>query len=357
MNRKEERSMSKSRKNRKKKPFLWILSILLLLLIFVFVVYLFLPKEFKEKLNLPEELPTATPEPDFDVVSRYSKERAFAVMIDNNIGNNKHAGLQDAYIVYEIIVEGGLTRLMALYKDVNTELIGPIRSSRHYYLDYALENGAVYAHYGWSEFAKNDIATLGVENLNGMTNASDAFWRDRKIAAPHNVFTNIETLKESATKRGYSLTSNQELLLNYQLEEVSLDAREDKIVANKVVIPYSNYINTSYVYDAENKVYLRSMNGKAHVDKVTGKQYTAKNIIVEKVSNYSLDREGRQDIRNIGEYDGYYITNGYAVPIKCKKEKRSSQTVYTYLDGTEIDVNDGNTFIQIQPANRNTTIE
>ena len=75
-----------------------------------------------------------------------------------------------------------------------------------------------------------------------------------------------------------------------------------------------------------------------------------------KVNNYSLDSYGRQKLDNIGSGDGYYITNGYAVPIVWEKESRSSQTIYRYSDGTEIDVNDGNTYIQIQPITQELTI-
>ena len=68
-----------------------------------------------------------------------------------------------------------------------------------------------------------------------------------------------------------------------------------------------------------------------------------------KVENKTLDNEGRQDLTTTGTGDGYYVTNGYAVPIKWSKESRVSKTRYTYQDGSEIKVNDGNTFIQIVP--------
>ena len=68
-------------------------------------------------------------------------------MIDNHLDALPQAGLNKAYIVYEMIVEGGETRLMALFKDRDLEKIGPIRSSRHYFLDYALENDAIYVHF------------------------------------------------------------------------------------------------------------------------------------------------------------------------------------------------------------------
>ena len=93
--------------------------------------------------------------------------RTIAVMIDNVGDARPQAGLNEAYMVYEIIVEGKLTRLMALFKDVDLDKIGPVRSSRHYFLDYALENDAIYVHFGWSPQAQSDIRKLGVNNING----------------------------------------------------------------------------------------------------------------------------------------------------------------------------------------------
>lgn len=131
--------------------------------------------------------------------------------------------------------------------------------------------------------------------------------------------------------------------------------------ASTVRIPYSTSHVTSYSYDSENKVYKRYQNGLEHKDYVTGAQYTAKNIITYKVHNYTLNdgyAGGRQDLNNIGTGDGYYISEGYAIPITWSKQSRSSKTVYKVkATGKELVVNDGNTFIQIEPANQTLTIE
>ena len=97
-------------------------------------------------------------------------------------------------------------------------------------------------------------------------------------------------------------------------------------------------------------VYLRDMDGYAHVDKETNEQYYTKNIIIQKMSNHSIDNYGRQDIDDVASGDGYFITNGYAVPIRWEKSGRSSKTKYTYLDGSTVMLNDGNTYVQIQPT-------
>ena len=102
------------------------------------------------------------------------------------------------------------------------------------------------------------------------------------------------------------------------------------------------------------------MSGVANIDLDTKVQYTAKNIITYKVEDTALpdtEDKGRRELHNIGSGEGYYITNGYAIPITWEKTSRSSQTIYKYKDGSEIVVNDGNTFIQIQPSNQPLTIE
>ena len=102
------------------------------------------------------------------------------------------------------------------------------------------------------------------------------------------------------------------------------------------------------------------MSGKPNVDLETGEQYTAKNIIVYSVRNYTLndgEDKGRQELDNIGSGSGYLITGGYAVPITWEKESHSEQTIYRYANGEEIVVNDGNTFIQICPSDADITIE
>ena len=116
-------------------------------------------------------------------------------------------------------------------------------------------------------------------------------------------------------------------------------------------------MTSSYTYDAVNKYYNRFANSVAHTDAITGIQYHFKNLIVINVENYTTNEGGnRQALNNVGTGSGYYITNGYAVPITWEKASRSAQTVYKYQDGKVITVNDGNTFIQIQPINQVTTI-
>jgi len=292
------------------------------------------------------------------IVNEDSTSRPFAIMI-NNIGVARplQSGLQDAYIIYEFIVEGGLTRYMALFLDQNTERIGSIRSARHYYLDYALENDAIYVHHGKSPQAQSDFSTLKLDRIE--VDNSNTGWRDKSlnVATEHTLFTSIEKLKNGIGNK--RTTRNKDLLLNYSVDSLDLKDISNSKEANNVAIKYSNSVTSSYEYDSENKVYKRSVNGKEHVDYVTKEQYTFKNIIAYQVKNSRIpgDEKDRQTLDNIGKGTGYYISEGYSIPITWEKTSRDAQTIYKLEDGTELQVNDGNTFIQIYPVSGSITIE
>lgn len=284
-------------------------------------------------------------------------DRPVAVMIDNHKSAMPQSGLNDAYIVYEMIVEGGETRLMALFKGKQLDKIGPIRSARHYFLDYALENDAIYVHYGWSPQAENDITKLGVNNVNGLVQSTSDFWRVKDKSAPHNAVSATKNILSIAKAKGYSLESDKKSVLNYVTEEVNLESEQ---VANKFSIKYSDYNTVSYTYDSEAKKYLRYSRNTKQVDWDTKEDVFVKNIIITFVRNSTLndgENKGRQTLDNVGTRDGYYITNGKAIKIKCEKKSRKEQTVYKDMQGNEIKVNDGNTFIQICPIDAKVSFE
>lgn len=293
---------------------------------------------------------------ELSIINPNSNSRPIAVMINNHYqAVINHAGLQDAYIVYEINVEGGLTRLMAIFKDKNTARIGSVRSSRPYFLDYVLENDAIYTHFGYSKQAELDIPTLGINNVNGLVDSG--FWRDTSLNVDyeHTAFTSMENILIVATNKGYRLTTEEKTLLNYSTKEIELNNADNNMIANNVSVNHSASQNTSYVYDNNLKLYKRFVNNNPHTDAVTKEQYTVKNIIIVRLEVYSNDGY-YQNLNNIGEGDGYYITNGYAIPIKWHKPSREGKTTYTDLNGDELKVNDGNTFIQLQPLNENLAI-
>ena len=337
-----------------------IFALFILVVIIGVIVYFvfFNKKDVEEEEPGVVENPAPIEEKKLQILDLESDSRPIAVMINNHkTAQPLQTGLNDAYLVYEIVVEGGITRMLAVFKDADTETIGTVRSSRHYFLDYAQENDAVYVHYGWSPQAEEDIYNLGINNINGMVDGAP-FWRDTSLDVPteHTVYTSIEDLEQSIENKRYRITSEEDTLLKYSIDEIDLSIMDGAIKADEIEIEYSSYQTNTFVYDETNKVYKKYSNGEERKDYVTGETFTAKNIITYQVSNYSMDSYGRQEIENIGRGEGYLISNGYAVPITWEKDAPSRQTVYKFLNGEEITVNDGNTYIQIQPKNKNIEI-
>lgn len=311
-------------------------------------------------------------------------ERPIAFMIDNNINAMPQAGLLEADLVYEIIVEGGETRLMLVMQGKDLDKIGPLRSARHYFLDYALENDAIYVHYGQSPQAKEDIESLSISDINGIYESESLFWRDSSRYAPHNAVTSTANIEKIIEREGFRTTTHQDPVLNYvveqeldSIEEIEQQEQQEKAEnqqqsssvsennnqeeetqttsqiqeAWEVTIPYSVYNTVKYEYDPETQTYIRYSRDKKQVDWETEKEVTTKNIIITFIENESIDSYGRQTLYNIKKADGYYITNGKAIPITCEKTSRSGKTIYKDLNGNELKVNDGKTFIQICPIN------
>ena len=284
-------------------------------------------------------------------------DRPIAVMIDNHSDAWPQAGLNQAYMVYEIIVEGGETRLMALFKGVDLEKIGPVRSARHYFIDYAMENDAIYVHFGQSPQAQSDIKKYSINDINGISEDGTTFWRVKDKYAPHNAVTSTAKLLESAKSKNYRTTSTEESVLNYVTDEVNL---ENGQVANTITIPHSDLQTVTYEYDEQNQVYIRYAREEEQTDWDTEEPVTTKNIIITFCDNYTLsdsENKGRQGLKNIGTFDGYYITNGKVIKIQCIKEEREGKTIYQDMEGNEIQVNDGNTFVNICPIDAEVVIE
>ena len=337
-----------------------IIFALFILVVIVGVVIYFVFFNKKESLKEPNVVDTPQPveEKKLQILDLESNTRPIAIMINNHkTAQPLQTGLNDAYLVYEIVVEGGITRMLAVFKDADTARIGTVRSSRHYFLDYAQENDAIYVHYGWSPQAEEDIYNLGINNVNGMVDGSP-FWRDTTLNVPteHTVYTSIKDLNETIDNKEYRTTTDEDNLLNYSIDEIDLSVFDGAVKADEIEIEYSSYQTNTFVYDEVNKVYKKYSNGEKRKDYITGETFTAKNIITYQVANYSMDEKGRQEIENIGKGEGYFISNGYAVPITWEKDAPSRQTVYKFLNGKEITVNDGNTYIQIQPTNKNIEI-
>lgn len=307
--------------------------------------------------NLKEEEP---PKEKVDIIDINSKSRPYAIMINNTpVAVKVQTGLNKAYMVYELPTEGNTSRLMALYKDAPDNLtIGTVRSARHNFIDYALEADAIFIHYGWSHYAEDQEKSGIINYINGLFDKP--FWRENpeNLASEHTAYTSISKLKDTIQEKGYKETTETKALLNYNVEDIDLSEREDAIKAENIKIPYDSNSNiTTFKYDSEKKMYNRIESGKECVDYKTKEKVDTKNIIVQKITYKVCDDNYYWDLNTVGSGEGYFITNGYAVPITWKKSARKEQTKYYFKDGKEIEVSDGRTYIELQTTKQKLTIE
>lgn len=307
----------------------------------------------------PEDVPPAGEVPaepvkdDFAAKYEDAAKRPVAVMIDND---NKdawpHAGLSEAYLIYEITVEGSATRLMALFNETNTEKIGPVRSSRHYFLDYALEHDAIYTHFGWSPRAMEDIPALGVNNINGIYDGA-AFWRERKNKNDyHSAFTSMQRINEQISAKGYR-TEREKAPLDFANERYTPEGD----TAKSVYIPFASFYSVKFEYDDASGAYSRIVNGSPHALQENVK-IAAENIIVMKMREAPLgDGSARINISDVGSGEGWFITAGKCVPINWSKESRAAKTVWKDAKGNEIKLNPGQTWVEIVSTSTDVTPE
>ncbi len=317
----------------------------------------------EEIIASPTETPTPTPDPIEleiqDFLRKYvdTNERPIAVMVDNDDKNARpHAGLNEAYLIYEMVVEGGATRFVALFRGDETEKIGPVRSSRHYFLDYVMENDAIYTHFGWSPQAIKDIKSFGIDKINGVLGGDgNIFWREEKFKGDwHSAYTSIAKIKEMAESKGYALTTEAKNGIKYA---ESYFTPQTDTLANVISLPYSGRYKTGYTYNPETALYEKSINSAPHVMQ-NGEVLTVKNVIIELIYDTSLgDGTDRRNINTTGSGKGYYITNGKYEEIMWHKNSRQGDTIYKKADGSDLEINPGKTIVNIISPSAGLTIE
>jgi len=288
--------------------------------------------------------------------------RPYAVMVDNQ-GTNPlpQGGLNKVQIIYEILAEGGITRLMPVFWGVQPEKIGPVRSSRHYFVEYAYEHDAIYTHIGWSPQAREKIQSLGIADINGLYDK--VFWKlTSNRYTWQDKYTSYEKLAAFIKQKGYATTTKEKLSFKYKLVMTPLSAKttSQKLTnATQVRVDYNNQSDNTYKYDSKTKLYMRFRNGVKHMERNSGKQLSAGNIIVQYVYNSAIydDIKNRQELANVGSGIGWFITCGKAVEIKWSKSSVTSKTVYKFKNGKPIVLNPAQTWIQVVPPNAPITLQ
>ena len=281
------------------------------------------------------------------IPKKVAKNRPIAIMINNISDAIPQAGISNASIIHECPVEGGMTRLMALFEDTkDIERIGSIRSCRLYYCFISNEYDAIYTHFGQSKYAKDYLDSDQIDNISGLSAVGNyTFYRASDKYSPHDVYTDHDKLEDAIKTLGYERKYDKEYKGKYKFADVDGEKVEIKgDEAYKVSIGYP--INAPWFeYDEETGLYKRFQYGGKHIDENNKEQLQFTNLICQYV-DYTLYDDGKSlDMTVTGSGEGYYITNGKCQKITWEKDELSDITKYYNPKGKEIKLNVGKTYV------------
>ncbi|MFH1611924.1 MAG: DUF3048 domain-containing protein [bacterium] len=289
------------------------------------------------------------------MICKNYNRRPIAVVLAEDPITRPLSGLSDADLVFEIpVITGSITRMIAVYVCNDSPEIGSLRSARHDFISLTMGLDAILAHWGGSHFALDQLDAGVMDNLDAMANPYNAFYRKQGIPQPHDGFTSIESLLNSAEKLGYRLENNFE---GYPHQEspkskaqISNQIQNPNNKNNKTLrIGYSYPYNVEYRYNFETNSYLRWRAGKAEIDKNNNKQIEVKVVVIMRAFSRQIEGPYYNDLDIDGSGDCQIYQNGEVIDCIWEKSKNNLNSKLFFLDenGREIFFTPGQIWIEI----------
>ena len=307
-------------------------------------------KDEKPNESEPSELVSQTGEyiNPLTGVEGISKEKAqdkpVAIMINNlSIAQPVQTGVAKADIVYETEVEGGITRLLAVYQDISkVKKIGTVRSARYAYVDLAMGHDAIYVHHGQDPI----YCAPHLKDTQAFTlSTNNAGLREKNgLASEHTLYGYGEKLWKSLVDKGFN--TKKENATTWQTFADEKTAVTYESAAKTVSVPFSTSYKSVFKYDEKSGKYIRFFKDTERKDYYTGESEYFKNVFVLS-TNISDYPDGKHRKIDLSSGSGYYCVNGTYTPIKWSKGNSSSPFVFTTEDGKTLTVNQGNSWVCI----------
>ena len=289
-------------------------------------------------------LTVASPLSGVQVEPELAKRPVTAIMIENSPDARPQSGIADAGVIFEAIAEGGITRFITLYQETQPQHIGPVRSLRPYYIDWAAAFDASIVHIGGSPDALAQIRSGG-KDLDQFFNAG-SFWREGSRPAPHNVYTSFEKLDALNKAKGYDSST-------FTPWPRKVDQKLATPMAKTIDLAISSAnFNVHYDYDPSYNFYRRSEGGGAHLatssagDK-TGVQIAPKVVVALVVPYRIVDSSGHSGYGVNGSGTVYIFQDGFVVQGTWSKVDRGSQLTFKDTAGEPIKFNAGQTWVSV----------
>lgn len=298
------------------------------------------------------------------------RKRPVSIIINNIRQAMPNVGISHADIIYECLAEGGITRLMMVLTDYeNVSVFGSVRSSREYFIDLSRSHDTIYVHAGGNPQDYDQFDKRAIDRIDGVNmNFPNTFYRDaqrrKTMALEHTLMTSGAGIIAGIKQAKYRTTLNSDYKGAFKFNEKIKDIGGTDNTANYVWVPYSNGFAPEFIYNPDDKLYYRKQFGAAHIDGETGEQIRFQNVVVM-FAEYTpfteseiARKEGHLACKLTGDGYGFYITNGKYKTIQWKKDTRDSVLNFFNLDGSELYLNPGKSFICVtsKAYNKNVVI-
>ncbi|MGB9911374.1 MAG: DUF3048 domain-containing protein [Microgenomates group bacterium] len=308
----------------------------------------------------------------------WEKRRPLTVMIENHQDSRPQSGLSKADVIYEAVAEGGITRFLAVFycgAAAEEVIIGPVRSARTYFMDFASEYGdyPLYAHVGGANKPGPADALGQIEQYGWLKKGNDlnqfalgypVYWRDYErighpVATEHTVYSSTEKLWEVASKRGLEEKDKEGNFWNknfvswkFKDEAKPQDRGEVGSIEFDFWAGYKDY-SVRWEYDKENNSYLRFNGGQPHNDLNNNSQLQAKVIVIQFMEEKGpIDELKHMLYKTTGQGNALVFQDGQVIKGTWKKENRQARTRFFDSKGKEITFNRGLIWIEILPIGR-----
>lgn len=313
----------------------------------------------------PTPLPFREPLTGLPCAEDLSGKRPVAIMLNNLKAALPQQGNSQADIIYEVLAEGGITRMLAVYqRPEDVGLIGSVRSARQYYWELAQGHDAVYIHAGSSpEFyeTKRRLGLFTVDGVNGAYSDADAgmFWRDRNriegqyYAVEHSLLTSGEAVAAMLEKENKTAHAED---YQYQMAFADDGTPDGGQSAVTVTVPFSNYKTGVFRYDGASGLYLAEEYGEPYIDGNDNTQVAVTNLIVVQAVCTVVDDYGRLRV-NLTSGSGWFACGGQMIPIIWEKGSADQQLRYYAQDGSLLTLGRGKSYVCVIPASRAVTAE
>lgn len=314
--------------------------------------------EPEEEIPANQNLLTGVP----DLTDGAIGKRPVAVMVNNVSYAMPQYGVSQADIIFEIPVEGDATRFMALYGDyTQVPKICPIRSCRYYFPALSQGFDAFYVNWGIDDSIADYLEALDLDQIEGITNTGGLFGRDQDrlnqgYSLEHTGYFDGTKLVSYIESQGLRTDLNEDKKgPAFQFNGLEEQLKPEGSDCTSVQINFGAQ-SSQLTYDAENKVYLKQINGDAQVDGKTGEQLAFTNVFVLETDISVRDSVGHKEIDWDGGTDsvGYYVSNGGVQKITWSKDYNNESSYLRFYDesGQEISINRGKSYIALNYKNQ-----